>query len=146
MVAEVQVGPSERRGIADWNGLGETVGGIVIMRHGENAQQVCADVRAELDRLQSSLPKGVEIELAYDRSEFIEDSVATLERSLMEELVVVGMVMIVFFGRFRSAVVAVVALPVAVLLSFLPIYAHGFTSTSCPSVGWPWRLAPWSMP
>ncbi|MGC6509900.1 MAG: efflux RND transporter permease subunit [Myxococcota bacterium] len=127
MVADVQVGPSERRGIAEWNGLGETVGGIVIMRHGENAQQVCANVRAEMARIQTSLPQGVEIELAYDRSEFIGESVDTLQRSLIEELVVVGLIMVVFFGRFRSAVVALVALPVAVLLSFLPIYAHGFT-------------------
>ena len=120
-VGVVQVGPSERRGIAELDGQGQTVGGVVVMRSGENALDVIARVKARLQELQPSLPRGVEIVPTYDRSELIQASIHTLRRTLIEELVVVALVIAVFLLHVRSTLVPVLVLPVAVLLAFIPM-------------------------
>ena len=120
-VGVVQLGPSERRGIAELDGQGQTVGGVVVMRSGENALDVIARVKARLQELQPSLPRGVEIVPTYDRSELIQASIHTLRRTLTEELVVVALVIAVFLLHVRSTLVPVLVLPVAVLLAFIPM-------------------------
>ncbi|HET9158747.1 MAG TPA: efflux RND transporter permease subunit, partial [Myxococcaceae bacterium] len=120
-VGFVQLGPSERRGIAELDGKGQAVGGVVVMRSGENALDVIDRVKARLQELQPSLPKGVEIVPTYDRSELIRASIQTLRRTLVEELVVVALVIAVFLLHLRSTLVPVLVLPVAVLLAFIPM-------------------------
>jgi copper/silver efflux system protein len=127
MIAETSTVPGERRGLADWNGKGETVGGIIVMRDGENALTVCDAVHERLDVIRRSLPEGVKIEVAYDRSEFINSAVNTLKRNLLEEILIVGCIIALFLGRIRSSFVVCVALPTAIVLSFIPIYFQGFT-------------------
>ncbi len=106
-VAEVRTGPDIRRGVAEWNGRGETVGGIVVMRFGENARQTIANVRAKLADLERGLPPGVAIETAYDRCDLIERAVHTLSHTLIEEITVVSLVILLFLLHARSALVAV---------------------------------------
>jgi Cu(I)/Ag(I) efflux system membrane protein CusA/SilA len=120
-VGTVQVGPAERRGIAELDGQGQTVGGVVVMRMGENALDVIARVKTRLGELQPTFPKGVEVVATYDRSELIKASIATLRRTLVEELVVVALVILVFLLHVRSTLVPVLMLPVAVLLAFIPM-------------------------
>jgi copper/silver efflux system protein len=127
-VARVQFGPEIRRGIAEWNGEGETVGGIVVVRYGANARQVIQDVKAKLANLQGGLPDGVEIEIAYDRSVLIEHAVDTLTEKLLEESLVVALVCIVFLLHFRSALVAILTLPLAVLISFIVMHQQGINA------------------
>ncbi len=127
-VANVQVGPDMRRGIAEWNGEGETVGGIVVVRYGANARQVIADVREALDRAMRGLPEDVEYRVAYDRTALIDRAVKTLERTLMEESIVVALVMILFLLHLRTALVPIVILPIAVMASFLIMYIQGISS------------------
>jgi Cu(I)/Ag(I) efflux system membrane protein CusA/SilA len=127
-VGVVQIGPAERRGIAELDGKGQTVGGVVVMRMGENALDVIARVKARLRELQPSLPKGVEVVTTYDRSELIEASIHTLRRTLIEELVVVALVILVFLLHVRSTLVPVLVLPVAVLLAFIPMRWMGIGS------------------
>ena len=124
----VSFGPDIREGVADWNGKGQTVGGIVVMRQGMNALNVIQGVKAKLRAIAPSLPPGVEIVSGYDRSGLIHASIQTLKRDLLEEAGIVSLVIIVFLFHFRSAVVAIVALPIAVLISFIPIYALGIGS------------------
>jgi Cu(I)/Ag(I) efflux system membrane protein CusA/SilA len=126
-VARVEIGPEIRRGLLDWNGEGEAVGGIVVMRTGENALDVIDAVKARLAELDRSMPAGVEIEIAYDRSELIRASVDTLRDALTAEMVVVLLFIGVFLLHVRSALVAVVTLPVAVLASFIATHASGVT-------------------
>ncbi|MCA9285224.1 MAG: efflux RND transporter permease subunit [Phycisphaerales bacterium] len=114
-VAEVRVGPDIRRGIAEWNGEGETAGGILVMRSGENAQRTIERVRTRLADLERGLPPGVAIEVAYDRSDLIDRSVATLSRTLVEEIAVVSIVIMLFLLHARSALVAAFVLPTGVL-------------------------------
>jgi Cu(I)/Ag(I) efflux system membrane protein CusA/SilA len=120
-VGVVQIGPAERRGIAELDGQGEAVGGVVVMRVGENALDVIARVKARLHELQPTLPRGVEVVTTYDRSELIKASIATLRHTLIEELVVVALVILVFLLHVRSTLVPVLMLPVAVLLAFIPM-------------------------
>ena len=127
-VATVQYGPEIRRGLAEWDGEGETVGGIIVVRYGENAWQVIQDVKAKLAELKPGLPEGVEIEVAYDRSTLIERAVATLREKLLEEGAVVALVCILFLLHFRSALVAILMLPVAVLISFIVMYQQGINA------------------
>jgi Cu(I)/Ag(I) efflux system membrane protein CusA/SilA len=127
-LGSVTFGPDIREGIAEWNGEGETVGGIVVMRQGQNALKVIAGVKRKLRELGPSLPPGVEIMPGYDRSGLIYDSIATLKRDLLEEAAIVSLVIIVFLFHFRSAIIAIVALPVSVLISFIPMYAFGVSS------------------
>ena len=124
----VAFGPDIREGVAEWNGEGETVGGIVVMRQGMNALNVIEGVKQKLHEIAPSLPPGVQIMSGYDRSGLIEDSIATLQRDLLEEAAIVSLVIIIFLFHFRSALIAIIALPVAVLVSFIPIYLLGVSS------------------
>jgi Cu(I)/Ag(I) efflux system membrane protein CusA/SilA len=127
-VANVQLGPDMRRGIAEWNGEGETVGGIVVVRYGANARQVIRDVKLRLDQAMKGLPPDVTYSIAYDRSALIQRAVQTLEHKLLEESLVVALVCLLFLLHFRSALVAILILPIAVLIAFIIMYAQGISS------------------
>ena len=124
----VSFGPDIREGVAEWNGEGETVGGIIVMRQGMNALEVINAVKRKLHEIGPSLPPGVQIMPGYDRSELIDASIKTLQRDLLEEAIIVSLVIIVFLFHFRSALIAILALPIAVLVSFIPMYWLGVTS------------------
>ena len=124
-VATVQFGPEIRRGLAELNGEGEVVGAIVVVRSGENVHEVVTRVKARLDELRPGLPAGVEIVPVYDRTVLIENSVATLQRKLLEEMAIVALVCAVFLLHLRSALVAVLTLPLAVLMAFIVMYVQG---------------------
>ncbi|MGH9475702.1 MAG: efflux RND transporter permease subunit [Terriglobales bacterium] len=124
----VSFGPDIREGVAEWNGEGETVGGIIVMRQGMNALDVINGVKAKLRQIAPSLPPGVEIMPGYDRSGLIHASIHTLQRDLLEEAIVVSLVIIVFLFHFRSALVAILALPTAVIVAFIPMYLLGISS------------------
>jgi len=127
-VANIQFGPDERRGIADLNGDGETVGGIVVVRYGANAYQVIQDVKQRLARAMKALPPDVKVTVTYDRTALIDRAVKTLEEKLLEESIVVALVCLVFLLHLRSALVAIIILPVAVLISFLVMFGQGLSS------------------
>ncbi len=127
-VANIQLGPEMRRGIAELNGDGETVGGIVVVRYGANAKQVIQQVKARLDQAMKGLPPDVSYSIAYDRTALIDRAVATLNEKLVEESIVVALVCIAFLLHFRSALVAIIILPVAVLISFAIMYRQGISS------------------
>lgn len=127
-IANIQLGPEMRRGIAELNGEGETVGGIVVVRYGANARQVINDVKAKLDQAMKGLPADVHYSIAYDRTALINRAVKTLEEKLVEESIVVALVCILFLLHFRSALVAIIILPVAVLISFGVMYGQGLSS------------------
>src|SRR4051812_2762455 len=124
----VGFGPDIREGVAEWNGEGETVGGIVVMRQGQNALRVIEGVKRKLSELGPSLPSGIQIMSGYDRSGLIQDSIATLKRNLLEEVVIVSFVTILFLFHFRSALIAILALPIAVLVSFIPMHLFGVSA------------------
>jgi len=124
-VARVQLGPEARRGLVDMNGEGEVVSGIVVLRQGENARRVIERVEARLDELKRSLPEGVEVHTSYDRSALIDRAVGTLQEKLLEEMLIVALICIGFLLHARSALVAVLTLPLGVLLSFVAMYALG---------------------
>jgi Cu(I)/Ag(I) efflux system membrane protein CusA/SilA len=127
-VAHVQLGPDLRRGLADLDGEGETAGGIVIMRFGENAMTTIEGVKAKLDSLRDGLPEGVEIVPVYDRSDLISRAVASLNRALLEELLVVSAVVMLFLLHARSALVAIITLPLGILLAFIVMQAQGLNA------------------
>ncbi|MDH3837762.1 MAG: efflux RND transporter permease subunit [Desulfobacteraceae bacterium] len=127
-VATIKIGPELRRGLADYNGTGETVGGIVVMRYGENALKVIENVKKRLDQLKSGLPEGVRIKSVYDRSGLILRAVDNLKRTLIEECVIVAVVCIVFLLHFRSAFVGIFTLPVGVLISFIIMERQGINA------------------
>jgi Cu(I)/Ag(I) efflux system membrane protein CusA/SilA len=127
-VARVGTGPDLRRGVADYDGLGDAVGGIVVMRHGENALAVIDRVKAKLDELRPTLPEGVDVVTTYDRSGLIRRSIDTLVHSLGEEMVIVSAVILLFLWHIPSAIVPIVTIPVSVCLAFIPLYAMGLTS------------------
>ena len=127
-VADVGVGPQMRRGLADLDGEGETVGGIVVMRFGENARQTIDAVKARLEQLKQSLPEGVEVVTVYDRSALIERAVSNLWQKLGEELLLVALVCVLFLFHVRSALVAVISLPVAILVAFVVMYWQGLNA------------------
>jgi Cu(I)/Ag(I) efflux system membrane protein CusA/SilA len=127
-IGTVAFGPDIRRGVAEWNGEGETVGGIVVMRFGMNALNVISGVKAKLQEISGSLPPGVEVETAYDRSGLVHASISTLERDLLEEAIIVSLVITIFLFHFRSAFIPILTLPVAVVASFLPMYWLGVSS------------------
>ena len=124
----VSFGPDIREGVAEWNGEGETVGGIIVMRQGMNALDVINGVKQKLREIAPSLPAGVEIMPGYDRSELIVASIKTLQRDLLEEAVIVSLVIMIFLSHFRSALITILALPIAVVVSFIPMYWLGVTS------------------
>ncbi len=124
----VQLGSDIRRGLLDKNGDGEVVGGIVVMRYQENAKAVIDRVKAKIKELEKGLPPGVRIETAYDRSELIEKSIHTLKRTLIEEAVIVSIVILIFLFHFRSALVIIISIPLAVLIGFITMYYLKITS------------------
>jgi Cu(I)/Ag(I) efflux system membrane protein CusA/SilA len=124
-VARIQVGPEMRRGIAELDGQGEVTGGIVIMRHGKNALETIAAVKAKMATLKASLPAGVEVIETYDRSGLIERSVRHLAEKLVEEFIVVALVCLVFLIHLRSSLVAIVTLPLGILVAFIVMYYQG---------------------
>ncbi|MFC1702829.1 efflux RND transporter permease subunit, partial [Pseudomonadota bacterium] len=127
-IAEIQLGPQLRRGIAELNGEGEVVGGVVIMRFGENAQTTIAGVKKRLAELQDSLPEGVEVVETYNRSALIDRSVETLKMKLVEEFLVVVLVCILFLFHFRSSLVVILSLPVGIIIAFLIMRFQGLNA------------------
>ena len=127
-IANIQLGPEMRRGIAELNGEGETVGGIVVVRYGANAREVIQQVKARLDQAMKALPPDVSYTIAYDRTTLIHRAVATLEQKLVEESIVVALVCVAFLLHFRSALVAIIILPIAILISFAVMYRQGISS------------------
>ena len=124
----VTLGPDMKRGIADLNGEGEVVGGIVIMRYGENALKVIERVRAKLEELKPSLPPGVEIVTTYDRGNLIERAIHTLKGTLIEELIIVSIVIMIFLWHIPSALVPIITIPITIILSFIPMHLMGITA------------------
>lgn len=127
-VATVSVGPEMRRGITDFNGLGDTVGGIIVMRQGEDAPAVIARVKAKLAEVQKSLPEGVRVTSVYDRSELIDRAMETLRGTLLEELIIVSLIILIFLWHVPSAIVPIMTIPISVLLAFIPLYFIGQSS------------------
>lgn len=127
-LAQVEVGPQMRRGLADLNGEGETVGGIVVMRFGENAQTTIDRVKAKLESLQNSLPDGVEVTTVYDRSGLIERSIDNLTHKILAEFAVVALICVAFLFHVRSSLVAIISLPIGVLVAFIVMHMQGINA------------------
>lgn len=127
-IATVSFGPDIRRGVAELDGEGETVGGVVIMRFGENAQKVIQLTKAKIKEIEPSLPKGLKIVTTYDRSDLIDRSIETLKHTLIEELLIVSLVIMIFLWHIPSAIIPIVTIPIAVLLAFIPIQLSGMTA------------------
>ncbi|MFM5271326.1 efflux RND transporter permease subunit [Aeromonas veronii] len=127
-VADVVTGPQSRRGIAELNGEGEVVGGIIVMRYGENAQHTIDGVKARLAELKSSLPEGVEIVTVYDRSDLIQRAIDNLSGKLLEEFAVVVLVCLAFLFHLRSSLVVVITLPIAILVAFIVMHLQGINA------------------
>ncbi|MEW6749486.1 MAG: CusA/CzcA family heavy metal efflux RND transporter [Candidatus Latescibacterota bacterium] len=127
-LGRVELGPDIRRGVAELDGKGETVGGIVIMRQGENALHVIERVKAKLEEITPSLPPGVQVVTTYDRADLIERSIETLKGTLTEELAIVSLVILVFLWHLPSALIPIATIPIAVIIAFIPMQAMGLTS------------------
>ena len=127
-VGEVVLGPDIRRGIADWNGEGDVVSGIIVMRQGENALQVIDRVKAKIKELEPGLPEGVRIVTAYDRSDLILRSIDNLKSTLIEEMAIVALVIFIFLWHIPSAIIPVFTIPIAIILSFIPMKLMGASS------------------
>ena len=127
-VAKVELGPEMRRGAAELNGEGEVTGGIVIVRYGQNVMDVIQRIKAKLNESKPSLPQGVEVVTTYDRSDLIQRSIDTLTHTLIEELIIVSVVILIFLWHFPSAIIPIITIPIAVILSFIPMQATGVTS------------------
>jgi Cu(I)/Ag(I) efflux system membrane protein CusA/SilA len=127
-VGQISLGPDMRRGLADLDGKGEVVAGVVVMRYGENALQVIDRVKAKIQEITPSLPPGVKVVTTYDRSDLILKSIATLKEKLLEEIIIVSVVSLIFLFHVRSALVAIITLPIAILLSFITMYYLKLTS------------------
>ena len=124
-VATVALGPEMRRGVADYNGLGDVVGGIVVMRQGENALKVIGRVKAKLAELKPSLPEGVEVVTTYDRSDLIHRAIGTVTDKLIEEIIVVSLIILLFLWHVPSSIVPILTIPISVVLAFIPMYLMG---------------------
>jgi len=127
-VATVTLGPDMRRGVAELDGKGEVVGGVVIMRYGENAQKVIERTKEKLNDIKSTLPPGIKLVTTYDRSELIDRAVDNLRHTLIEELVIVSLVIMIFLWDLRSAIVPIITIPVTVILAFIPMQWMGMTA------------------
>ncbi len=127
-VATVQIGPDMRRGIAELNGEGEVAGGVIVMRQGQNAREVIAGVKAKLDELRAGLPAGVEVVTTYDRSGLIDSAIANLSSKLIEEFVIVALVCGLFLWHARSALVAILTLPLGILIAFIVMRVQGLNA------------------
>jgi copper/silver efflux system protein len=128
-VATVRFGPDIRRGLLEWNGEGEAVGAIVVMRYGENALEVIDRVKKKIEDLRLTFPEGVELSIAYDRSELIHRSIGTLKRALIEEAIVVAVMIVLFLLHVRSSLLPILSLPISVALAFIPMYLLDIPST-----------------
>ncbi|WCJ60258.1 efflux RND transporter permease subunit [Fontisphaera persica] len=128
VAANITLGPEMRRGAGDFNGEGEVVGGIVVVRHGQNVLQVIERVKQRLEEIKPSLPAGVEVVVTYDRSDLIRRAIATLRRTLIEESIIVSLIVMVFLLDLGGAARAIVTLPIAVALAFIPMYFMGLTA------------------
>ncbi|HEY4594305.1 MAG TPA: efflux RND transporter permease subunit, partial [Thermoanaerobaculia bacterium] len=124
-VARVELGPEMRRGVADLDGLGDHVGGIVVMRHGENAVNVIKRVKAKIEEIQPGMPEGVEVVPTYDRSDLITRALDTLKHELVIEMIIVCLVILLFLWHIPSATVPILTIPISVLLAFIPMYFLG---------------------
>jgi len=127
-VATISLGPAMRRGVAELDGEGEAVGGTIIMRYGEDALSVIERVKQRLEEIEVALPDGVEIITVYDRSDLIKNAIATLTKTLTEEIIIVSVIIMIFLLHFRSALIAILTLPVAILLSFIPMSEQHLTA------------------
>lgn len=127
-IADVRLGPDMRRGVADYNGMGDAPGGIVVMRHGENALAVINRIKDRIEEIKPTLPEGMEIVITYDRSDLILRSIDTLKHTLTEEMVIVSVLIMIFLWHIPSAIVAVLTIPISVLLAFIPFYLMGLTA------------------
>lgn len=127
-VATVSVGPEMRRGVTDFNGFGDTVGGIIVMRQGEDAPAVIGRVKDKINEIQKTLPEGVKIISTYDRSELIDRAIETLKGTLTEELIIVSLIILLFLWHVPSALVPILTIPISVLLAFIPLYLIGQSS------------------
>ncbi|NIA28997.1 MAG: CusA/CzcA family heavy metal efflux RND transporter [Actinobacteria bacterium] len=127
-IANVHLGPELRRGLADWNGEGETVGGIIVMRFGGNALKTIQLVKEKIQELKKGLPEGVTIKTAYDRSSLIERAIDNLKHKLLEEAIIVALVTIIFLLHFRSSLVAIFTLPMGILMAFIVMYFQGINA------------------
>ncbi|MEI7481445.1 MAG: CusA/CzcA family heavy metal efflux RND transporter [Elusimicrobiota bacterium] len=127
-IAKVEVGPEIRRGISDLDGEGDAVGGIVIIRHKENALDVIQRVKEKIEQVKPSFPEGVELVTTYDRSDLIHKAIATLKRQLTEEMIIVSLVILLFLWHVPSAIIPIVTIPVSVFLAFIPMFFMGISS------------------
>jgi Cu(I)/Ag(I) efflux system membrane protein CusA/SilA len=127
-VATVALGPEMRRGVADLDGQGDVVGGIVVMRHGENALNVINRVKAKLDEVKPSLPEGVEVVTTYDRSDLIDHAIETVTNKVIEEIIIVSIIILIFLWHIPSAIIPIVTIPVSVALAFIPMYLMGLNA------------------
>lgn len=127
-VATIQLGPEMRRGVAELNGQGEVVGGVIVLRAGKNARETIAAVKTKLEDLKKSLPAGVEIVTTYDRSQLIDRAVDNLSHKLLEEFIVVALVCTLFLWHFRSALVAIISLPIGILIAFIAMHYQGINA------------------
>src|SRR5512147_801492 len=134
-VATVALGPEMRRGIADYNGEGDVVGGIVVMRQGENALNVIHRVKAKLEELKPSLPAGVEVVTTYDRSELIDRAIHTVRNKILEEVLIVSLVILLFLWHIPSATIPILTIPVSVALAFIPMYLMGLNANLLSMAG-----------
>lgn len=124
-VGKVSLGPNIRRGFADLNGQGDTVGGLVVMRQGEDASRVIADIKKKIAEVQTTFPEGLELKIVYDRSDLIQEAIRTLRTALAEEILIVCFVIFLFLLHVRSAIVSAITLILSVLVSFIPMYYLG---------------------
>src|SRR2546422_62811 len=127
-IARVELGPDMRRGIAELDGEGEVTGGIVVVRYGQNVMDVIQRVKAKLEENRTSLPEGVEVVVTYDRSDLIQRSIDNLKHTLIEELAIVSLVILIFLWHIPSAIIPIITIPIAVILSFIPMHYTGLTS------------------
>jgi len=127
-VATVTLGPEIRRGIADYDGKGDVVGGIVVMRQGENALNVIERVKKKLEELKPSLPEGVDVVTTYDRAELIDRAIETVKGKLIEEMIVVSLIILLFLWHVPSAIVPILTIPISVALAFIPMYLMGLNA------------------
>jgi Cu(I)/Ag(I) efflux system membrane protein CusA/SilA len=134
-VATVALGPEMRRGIADYNGQGDVVGGIVVMRQGENALNVIKRVKAKLQELKPSLPPGVEVVTTYDRSELIGRAIHTVKNKIIEEVIIVSLIILLFLWHIPSATVPILTIPISVALAFIPMYMMGLNANLLSMAG-----------
>ncbi|OIN99884.1 MAG: cation transporter [Elusimicrobia bacterium CG1_02_56_21] len=127
-IAKVEIGPEMRRGVSDLDGEGDTVGGIAVIRHKENALNVIKRIKEKIEQIRPSLPEGVEIVTTYDRSDLIYKAIATLKRQLTEEMLIVSLVILIFLWHIPSGIIPIVTIPVSVFLAFIPMYFMGISS------------------